>query len=156
MSAAKLHRTLAAHLGGTVAANVHTAGVVTGLRYDQSGPSGNVFIGFMPDKPEVSVAIMPSGGRRQATKGAYDLPAFQIMVRHANPSTGLDLAQAIYDELACLDGVTLAEDSPDEIHVHGITPQQSGPIPLGFDSARRHEWSLNFDAMVANDTDLRP
>lgn len=156
MSAAKLHRALGRHLGGSVSGNTHTPGAVTGLRWDPAGTTGNVFLAHMPDQPDVAVTIMAAGGRRQATKGAYDLPGVQLLVRHTAPHTGLDLAQAIYDQLACLDHVTLAAATADAVFVHGLTPQQSGPIPMGLDAARRYEWSLNFDSMIRNATSLRP
>lgn len=151
---------VARRIGGTVAlvegAPVHTAGTVAGLRFDESGATGNVFVQSMPSTPDTAVAVMAGAGLPQPTKGAHDLPTLQILVRGADPVASHDLAQAIYSDLNCLDGVELATGTAHEVFVHGCTAAQSAPIPLGLDPNQRHEWSLNFDLSILSPTTHRP
>jgi hypothetical protein len=124
----------------------HLSTRIVGLRYDPVGKDGNVFVAFMPDRPNIAVAVMPTGGLPQMTKDPDDQPGVQIIVRGDRnmPRASYELARDIYGELTCLDLVTLDEGGDDEVFVVGCTALQSDPVPMGQDSNQRHEWSLNF------------
>lgn len=138
---------------------LHLAGgddpLIDGLTFDLDAAS-NTFIEYMPDAPDVAVAVMSSGALPQLSKAATDLPTVQVIVRHRDPVAGYTLARAIYDALACLPFGTLAEGSEHEVLVIGCTPAQSGPISIGRDDNQRHEWSLNFQLRVHAPTTHRP
>ncbi len=125
------------------------------------GPSATgadvpVWVGYMPDLPATAIAVMPDGGRPQLSKVPYDLPSVQVIVRHVDdPAAAHDMAVAVMEALNCLDAVTLDEGGVDEVYVAGITAAQSHPIPLGFDDARRPEFSVNFDANITAPTTNR-
>lgn len=136
----------------------HLDATIPELTFDESGASGNVFIDTMPSGPDVAVMVHGTGGWPQMSKEPDDLPTVQMLVRgpQHDPRPPKRLAKAIYDRLACLDGVTLDPGGPDEVHVVGCTPIQSAPVPLGQDENRRHEVSLNFVLHVHHPTPHRP
>lgn len=124
----------------------HLDAHVTGCDYRPSTSGGNVTLDWMPESPDLAVAVMTQPGLPQKSKLAYDLPGIQVIVRGKprDPRSSHDLAAAIHSELTCLDAVTLDDAGPDEVYVVGCTPLQSSPVPMGRDINERLELSLNF------------
>ncbi len=117
------------------------------VSYSETVPGGNCFLGSMPDQPDIAVMLHPTGGFTSSTKAGYDERTIQVMVRGTrNPVVGNDLAEAIYDALHGLRGMTL----PDGTYLVRCEGIQTGPISLGEDAKGRHEYTLNFLAQVRN------
>lgn len=123
---------------------------VAGLTYTTTATTGNVFLAHMPAGPDIAVAVMPSGGGREASTSPHDSPSVQIIVRGERHAwrASYGLARDIYDALACLDNVTLDDGGTDEVWVVGTTARQSDPVPMGADDNDRPEWSSNWDLLV--------
>lgn len=131
---------------------------IAGLTFDPASANGNVFVEFMPADPHTAVAVMTAPAQPQLSKLAYDLPAVQVLVRgeRNDPVGSYAMARAIYDDLTCMDLVTLDPNGDDEIFVVACTAAQSDPVSMGQDANQCHEWSLNFGlhtrALTANRT----
>lgn len=136
----------------------HLAATVTGLSYTPTTTGGNVFLAHMPSTPDVAVAVMPTGGGREASRLPHDSPTVQVIVRGTIRAyrASHELAVTILGELACLDNVTLDDGGPDEVWLVGATPAQSAPVPMGADSNDRPEWSLNLELQVHHPSTHRP
>lgn len=135
----------------------HLSDNVAGCTFDPDGDNGNVFCGFMPSTPDVAVMIDVPTSQPQPTRLPTDLPQPHLLVRGSrqNQREAYDLARAIYAECACLDLVTMAAGTVDEVFVIGTTPAQSGPVDIGQDDNQRFTFSLNFDMRVAAQTTHR-
>lgn len=119
---------------------------------------GDVFVGFMPSRPDVAVSIVRYGAGPQLTRNPTSLPRLQFRCRGTkdDPVGPAEQAQAIYSALACLDGAHMDPDGPDEVWVIGATPIQSSPYPLGADENGRHEWVSSHEFRVHDPTAHRP
>lgn len=126
------------------------------LTFNEAGVGGNLFVDHMPQSPDTAVMLTHSPGFEQRTKAPTTLPSVQVIVRALHIREGFDLASEIFDELACLDGVLLDQGGVDEVFVIGLTAATSGPVAIGQDENRRHEWSLNFDGRIHQPTAHRP
>jgi hypothetical protein len=107
----------------------------------------NLFIGSMPDSPDVCVAIDGYGGRAAdlgfGTAGIqHDYPRVQIRCRGAtdDESGPCDMLQAIYIALAKVQATTLSST-----RYYMILPVQSGPFKLEKDGSRRNVFAVNFE-----------
>lgn len=133
--------------------------VFTDLTYAAIGTTGgNVFVDWMPNTPDIAVAVMTLAGRPQLSKLPHDLPGIQIIVR-GEPSKSLAafaMAAAVYGELQCLDLTTLDSGGAHEVFVIGCTADQSGPVSIGRDELQRPEYSLNFSLVTSSPTTHRP
>lgn len=132
---------------------------LTTLRDDlfyEAGANTNIFEGHMPSSPDVAVAVMPTGGRNQPTRAAMDLPSVQLIVRGDDVCDTLAMAEDLLGKFNCLDRVVLNLGGDDEVYVHGITAAQSAPIPMGQDTSRRYEFSVNLDAAIHAPSVNRP
>lgn len=125
---------------------------ITSLDYRPGQAGGNVFVDWMPDTPDIAVAVMSRPGVPNLTKLPGDVAAVQIIVRHPNPLA--TLAADIFDRLACLPAGVLAAGTPDAVQLIGCTVTSSAPI--GRDSAGRSEHSLNVSLRVHHPTSHRP
>lgn len=136
----------------------HLAGLVDGLDLNEVDSGGNVFIGRMPPEPDVALAVTPTGGAQQPTARPTNLPRLQIRTRGVkhDPVGPFRMLQQVIDLLACLDGVHLDPDGPDEVWVIGCDPIQSEPAPLGADDNGRHEFTANFELRTHRPTVHRP
>ena len=124
-------------------------GIVT---FDPNGISGDIFMETMPPQPRDAVALMSTGGDEPLVRHPFDTRKFQVLVRGgADPRPPLARAEAIYDALQGLAGVTL----PDGTYVVAIGAVQAGPIRLGPDENGRHMFSLNFWMRVHVPTEYR-
>ena len=123
------------------------------LTYDPNGVTGDTFIDLMPSKPDNAIAVLTGVPRPGSVKHGYDQPAVQIIVRgKRDPRIAKQRTQDIYDELQ---GFSSGVFVTGVIWVVSCMAAQSGPIRLGVDDNNRHEFSLNFDLEVKNDTKYR-
>lgn len=134
-----------------------------GLTYAPTDVDGNVFVDWMPDTPNLAVAVMHGAGLPQMTRNADDLPTLQVIVRgeQHDPASALLLCRAIYDRYQCRDGweLTGALDADGDpippVWVSGCSALQSAPVPMGRDQLDRPEYSLNFSLLTHNPTTHR-
>src|SRR5690606_13339950 len=132
-----------------IARYLHEKCIVT---FDPTGVAGDIFMVTMPQQPADAVALRSTGGDEPLVRHPFDTRKFQVHVRGgADPRPPLARAEAIYDALQGLAGVTL----PDGTYVVAIGAVQAGPIRLGPDENDRHIFSLNFWARVHAPTEHR-
>lgn len=120
----------------------HLAATVSGLSFTPSGTTGNVFVGFEPTSPDVCVVVIDRPGLYRVDRRPGSEPGVQVLVRGGKRNPDDTLARRVFDALY-IDQQTLADGTPDELHVEASTPQQSAPTPLGRDSNDRPRWSIN-------------
>ena len=122
------------------------------LTFDPNGVTGDTFIETMPDSPTNAVMLASFGGDEPDIRHPYDTRRFQVLVRGGvDPRPAKARAQAIYDALQGLSGVTLADGT----YVVAIGGVQSGPIRVGQDENNRHRFSLNFWVRLKAPTEHR-
>jgi hypothetical protein len=138
------------------AVHLHGLGLVDFHRDGTEG--GDCFLTPFPSTPDAAVRVHSTGGYPQLSTLPEDLPTIQIVTRgpRFDPRASYERARAIYSALTCLDGVTLDEGGPDEVHVITCTAATTDPIPLGEDDNQRPRWSLNFDFRTHHPTTHRP
>lgn len=136
----------------------HLATEIDALTFDTTGVTGNVFVARMPAQPDVAVMVMPLPGAGQPSLDPSSEPSIQTLIRgpEHDPRPGLILAEAIYNELQCLDLTVLDPGGADEVLVSACTCRTSGPAAMGPDANDRHEWSLTWDLTVDHPTTQRP
>lgn len=134
----------------------HLGDTVDGLTYDEDGATGNVFVGYMPSTPDVAVMVSVPAALPQPTRLPFDLPQPQFLIRGGRFDVrGVEaMAGAIYGELTCLDLVTIAAGTEDEVYVVGCSA--TSPIDIGVDANQRPERSINATAHIPNPTTHRP
>jgi hypothetical protein len=121
-------------------------------KFDETGVSGNIFVMSIPATPDTIISIYPSGGTSGDFKLAYDRPRIQIIVRGTkDPRVGYELANKIYDKLHGMYNCTFVPNGTHIVLCEGVQT----PIHIGKDSNGRHEFSLNFDLEVLNQTENR-
>jgi hypothetical protein len=117
--------------------------------FDPLGIAGNTFISVLPDTPDDAVMIRSTGGARTEGHAHYDNPSLQIIVRGGlDPRPPELLARRIYDALHGIRHRRLVDGG---WWVQKCLGVQSGPVYIGQDTNRRHEYSLNFDFRCANE-----
>ncbi len=97
----------------------------------------NIYIGSMPDSPDNSVCIYPTGGYARDMSGTkVEEPTFMIRVRNTVYDTGYALCNTIKDKLHAVNnnGKFLAIE------------QSSDIMDLGRDESGRPEFTINFKA----------
>lgn len=127
---------------------------IESLTFRPNGAGGNVFVDWMPDQPDIAVAVMTRPGSPNLTKLPGETVGVQVLVRHTSTRAADDLADLIFDALACAPAQVLDDGGPDEVQVIGVTPGSHSPI--GRDVKERPEWSLNFTLRIHNPTSHRP
>lgn len=123
-----------------IAQYLHDIGLVT---FDETGVTGDVFIGTMPDDPDECVAIYQNAGTPADPKNQYRQPAIQFIVRSINGDqrNAMTRAQSILDALNGFNSQPFVVGGK---HVIDCTAQQSAPAGIGTDQNNRHEFSFNF------------
>lgn len=118
--------------------------------YQATGTGGSVFLGELPDTPDLAVAIATyPGGEADARLGYDDLRVqFKIRGPHGDYRTGRALARRIYDDLHGMPSRYL----PGGTWMVDLIGQQSGPIDLGKDAKHRPEWAVNFRTELRNES----
>lgn len=118
-------------------------------RPDQEG--GDCFIDRLPQDPAEVVAIYTAPGAPADSALAYDLPAFQVIVRGPGPDPRVPhgRAQAIYDELHGLGDHRLDDDTWVVLIRAAGPPERLGP-----DTNERHRYAIQFDAEIGTNTSV--
>lgn len=119
-------------------------------KYDADGTTGNIYLQAYPPSPDNFIFIRNTGGNPSSPKLPVDIPTVQILVRDINQTNAEVKAQNIYNALHGLGSVSIGDTWV--ITCRGI---QSAPVYIGVDSNNRHEFSLNFEITILNQTDNR-
>ena len=123
------------------------------LTFDESGTSGDTFIGVLPDSPDEANAIYSEGGPTPSPKFIEDERDIQFICRGTvDPRNALSTANDIYSELQGASKFALTADGIYVIMINGV---QSGPIHIGRDDKGRHKYSLNLRVEYENTTEHR-
>jgi hypothetical protein len=118
--------------------------------FNEAGPGGDIFVPLLPDTPEQAVAVRPTGGYQADGKDPYDKPTVQVYVRGTTDArTGASKAQAIYDLLHGFHAMHFVSNGIFIVNCVGI---QSGPAHVGRDENGRHEFSMNFELYILNES----
>lgn len=81
---------------------------IPGLSFDESGSSGNVHIGRLPQQPDFVVSLRAYGGPEPDALLGYTTRHIQVRVRgDQDVRTSGDVAWAIFEAVHGLNGVTL-------------------------------------------------
>jgi hypothetical protein len=110
----------------------------------------NVFVGFLPAKPDTLTALYTTGGPPPDARLGYDNLAFQVRTRGATPRSAYERAMAIYAVLHGLHNTTIGT-----IDLVDCLAIQSSPVNIGRDEAGRFECSQNYRARIRNPTTHR-
>lgn len=129
-----------------VAKYLQTLGVGS---FDETGVGGDIFIESLPAAPDEAIALYSTAGLQADGRNPYDYPGLQLIVRGTqNPMPARQRAQEIYDLLHGFHGKSFITDGTWVVNCLGT---QSGPVHIGQDANRRHEYSLNFQMHILND-----
>lgn len=122
--------------------------------YTPSATGGNVFVGKLPDSPDLAIAVARYPGGESDSKLGEDSVQLQFRIRgpHTDYSAGEAKAQQVYDQLHGLANRTL----PHGTWLSLCVGLQSGPIDIGTDKTHRPEWTVNMRAEVERTTQHRP
>lgn len=123
--------------------------------FDETGVSGNTFLGHMPSTPDAAIMFKVTGGLSLDNAGSgYDEPSIQVMTRGEvyDRQGPLDRILDIYSALAGLHAVTLDEGGTAETYVVRVLALQSYPADLGMDDNERWEWSQNYTFHIRSRT----
>lgn len=129
------------------------------LTFDESGTSGDTFIGTLPSSPDEAIALYPQGGTNPSPKFIEDEHDIQFLCRGTeDPRGALSTARDIYGELHGLSKTTIGEDEEEDYdgtEIILIQSIQAGPTHIGRDDNGRHMYSLNFRVEYENSTEHR-
>lgn len=118
-----------------------------GITYSNNA-GGNAFIDALPvisQATGVTVGFYHVGGVESDSGHPYQRPTLQIIVRGTiDPRTGIDMWQAIYDELHGLSNMIL----PNGDHLISCIVIQSGPVRIGADETGRFRYAMNLRCEV--------
>ncbi len=116
--------------------------------YQPTGAGGTIFVGKLPQQPDVCLAIFPTGGFVASIKDGYDFPTIQVRVRgapHDYRATEAR-AQAAYNQLQGLKQHKLSNG----ILIVRMQGMQSAPNYIAPDERERPEFSINYMLEVRN------
>lgn len=109
----------------------------------------DLFVEWMPDKPDVAVGVYVGSGSESSAKEGEDTPNIMVRIRGTRDArTALAKCAKVYSELHAL-GDTLLPGGTRLIYCLGI---QSGFNRIGVDEAGRHIYTCNFRTMILNTT----
>jgi hypothetical protein len=110
--------------------------------FDETGTSGDIFIGTIPDQPDVAIAIFPTGGSA-ADLSEYNVGSYQLMIRTVpnDPRGGETTAQSIVDSLNGFNSDYFVDGGN---WIVGVEAKQTIPNNIGQDEKSRFEYSQNF------------
>lgn len=119
-------------------------------KFDATGVTGDIFIQTLPDAPDDCIGIYMRGGTAPRITSSFEGVSVQVIVRGGqDPREPLEKAQRIYAALHGAMNRTLVTGG---VWVVMIKAQQAGAIALGQDAKRRHEFALNFEVYLKNDS----
>lgn len=107
-------------------------------------PANTIYLMDCPDTPFDNVVCLYLAGGRPPVLSfdgrTYEQPSFMVRIRHLNPSTAVQWAEAVKDALNGIHDLTINS-------THYIDVTQMGDImPLGKDGKGRMELTINFNA----------
>jgi len=126
---------------------------VSGLVFDETGTTSNVFDTRLPQTPDEIVCVREYGGPEPDSREGWDEVYVQVRVRGPvdDPRPPRTRINRIREALEGLTNVTLPQ-GPYTVLAHLI----SQPAPMdGVDSQGRYEWVLNLSIEVRNQAGLR-
>lgn len=112
--------------------------------------TGNLFLGKLPDAPDLAVALALYPGPESDAKLGYDELRLQFRIRGParDYRVGKTLAQQVYDELHGMPSRYLAGGT----WMVDLIGQQAGPIDFGPDDHHRPEWTVNMRSELRRQT----
>jgi hypothetical protein len=146
-------------LGAEICTYLAQQSLPTALTFDPSTAGGNLFATYLPDEPDIAVAVIERPGMAPdrvlyTPQSRLDKPSIQVMVRAGMTDfvAGNSLTQAIFGALDMLAERIL--NPPNGAYFHLIRALNS-PAYLGIappsDTRQRHMWSINFLSWYEND-----
>ena len=118
--------------------------------FDATGTTGDTFIQTLPDAPDDCIGVYMRGGTAPRITSRFEGVSVQVIVRGGqDPREPLERAQRIY---AALHGLMNRALVTGGVWIVMIKAQQAGAIALGQDTSRRHEFALNFEVYLKNDS----
>lgn len=124
------------------------ANSISGITYDETGVSGNIFQDVLPASPDIAVMVQGTGGfPRDMWLTDYFEPTMQIIVRGTrDPRVARNLIDKIIAEIGVL-GEEKFITSGDWYVIKCQAIQPMG-IYIGPDDNNRHRFSVNFEMEV--------
>lgn len=123
--------------------------------YDAAGTESeptNLFVEWMPDKPDVAAGLYIGSGPESSALQGEDTPNVMVRVRGTRDArTAMAFARQVYNTLHAL-GDTLLPGGTRLIYCLAV---QSGFNRIGLDEAGRHLYTCNFRTMILNPTTNR-
>jgi hypothetical protein len=110
----------------------------------------NLFLGDLPDQPDVCVAVFETGGVEPTMTFSgtgipqMERPGVMVWVRHTSYSSGRTLAESCWQELAQIANESLANADSGTTLYQRVDPQGS-PALMSRDELRRLLFTMNFD-----------
>jgi hypothetical protein len=117
--------------------------------YDHNGPTGNIFVNRVLDKPEALVALFETGGYapdNDFSSAGIDRPTMQVRTRGRTLAVAYEKAYAIYDFLQTVQHVTLAGGTI----VLYVSPLQP-PGFIGWNASGLAEYTFNVAILIQRD-----
>jgi hypothetical protein len=107
---------------------------------------GTIYLTHLPDAPDECMAVARYGGATSDSRLPYDNVNVQVRVRGntTDVRTGERTAQDVYDALHGLGPRPLASGAELLLAV----ANQGGPVYMGRDENRRHEWAVNINCEI--------
>jgi hypothetical protein len=120
--------------------------------YEDGGPGGDIFLESCPSSPDEVVYITSSGGAAPDRGFPVDRPTVQMIVRGGlSPVAAESRAQAIYDALHGFHHDQFVDDGTWIVDCFALNT----PTHIGVDDLGRHEYSLNFQLEIINNSTHR-
>lgn len=98
----------------------------------------NIFVGHMPDSPDVCIAVYPYAGEPAPVEWEGEFPRVQIRVRDDDYATGWATSYAIFEALHQLTETTI------ETELYHYIEALGSPEQIGRDNKNRINFVLNF------------
>jgi hypothetical protein len=106
----------------------------------------DLFVGFLPDGDDTTLALYPTGGDAPDAKVPLDEPTVQVRARGVDPAATVARLQAVYNLLHGASRVTLSNGT----WLLSCVALQSGPTFIGRDQTGRSSYVVNFRMTVRN------
>lgn len=79
--------------------------------FDERGTKGNIFLGFLPNKPDNAIGIIPAPSMNDDIWNDTQRPNIQVLVRNNRVDLALDLSSKVYNELTSLECTHIGEET---------------------------------------------
>ena len=122
-------------------------GLILDIKTLLTGIENNIFLGDMPDSPDIVCVLYESGGfnpqyilNQQLPQ--YEQPTFQVKIRDISYSNAINRLETIKNTISGKSNLTING------HLYYSITQLSDILPLGKDTKNRCLFSLNFTTKV--------